>query len=306
MINLGPDTSIFENIQEMNDWFEDQGSQIDFGNIPENWQLEIGNAYYVFLDGITDYYYEYLPLELWDNPQFIYKAYKILTDYMLYKRGAILPWNDQYFSFPGPFSEKVINSPEFLKIIELSPEAITKVGRLDFTKDDFLENVLEANWEAFFYCPPRVKKSYSCVLKAVSIEGSCLEHASSALKKEKVIIDAALNSNPYALKYVPKSIANQPSFYLKAIPALVRTQNYPQDFTKDSPEFHIYSNALNIYSNKQLEKMIVNFEDKILRRVLWSLWCDRSLETDVLLIAKMKHHFLNIHITQKEILTPGF
>ena len=294
---LGPDTAIFENIQEMNDWFEDQGSQIDFGNIPENWQLEIGNAYYVYHDGISDYYYEYLPLELWENPQFIYKAYKILTDY-IHNGVGILSWNKDYFSFPGSFSKKVINSPEFLKIIKLSPEAITKVGMLDFTKDDFLDNVLKANWEAFMYCPPRVKKSYSCVLKAVLIEGSCLEHASSALKKEKAIIDAALNSNPYALKYIPKSIANQPSYYLRAIPALVRTKTWPQNSSIDRPEFHIYPNALNIYSNKQLEKMIVNFEDKLVRRVLWSLWCDRSLETDVLLIAKMKHRFLDTLETQ--------
>ena len=285
---LGPDTDIFENIQEMNDWFAViEGDLINFGNIPENWQLEIGNAYYVYHYGISDIYQEYLPLELWENPQFIYKAYKIIRDYIDKKA-----FSKSAFSFPGSFSKKVINSPEFLKIIKLSPEAITKVGSPDFTKDDFLENVLKANWEAFMYCPPRVKKSYSCVLKAVSIEGSCIEHASSALKKEKAIIDAALNSNPHALKYIPKSIANQPSFYLRAIPALVRTQNYPQDSSIDSREFHIYPIALNIYTNKQLEKMIINFEDKVVRRVLWSLWCDGSLETDVLLIAKMKHHFL--------------
>ena len=296
---LGPDTAIFENIQEMNDWFADnEGDLIDFGNIPENWQLEIGNAYYVYHDGFSDYYYEYLPLELWENPQFIYKAYKILTDYIHNGSGSLNWWDIEYFSFPGSFSKKVINSPEFLKIIKLSPEAISKVGMLDFTKDDFLENVLKANWEAFMYCPPRVTKSYSCVLKAVSIEGSCLEHASSALKKEKAIIDEALNTNPHALEYIPKSIANQPSYYLRAIPALVRKQNYPQDFSIDSREFHIYPNALNIYSNKQLEKMIVNFEDKVVRRVLWSLWCDRSLETDLLLIAKMKHRFLNTLETQ--------
>jgi len=282
---LGPDTAIFENIEEMNDWFADEwGSLINFGNIPENWQLEIGNAYYVYHDGISDIYQEYLPLELWENPQFIYKAYKTIRDYIDKKA-----FSKSAFSFPGSFSKKVINSPEFLKIIKLSPEAITKVGMLDFTKDDFLENVLKANWEAFMYCPPRVKKSYSCVLKAVSIEGSCLRHASSALKKEKAIIDAALNSNPHALVYIPKSIANQSSYYLRAIPALVRTQTFPQDFTKDSPELIV----LNIYTNKQLEKMIVNFEDKFVRKVLWSLWCDRSEETDVLLIAKMKHRFLN-------------
>ena len=301
---LGPDTAIFENIQEMNDWFADEwGSLINFGNIPENWQLEIGNAYYVYHDGISDIYQEYLPLELWENPQFIYKAYKTIRDYIHLGKGidswSTFPRLDKRdFSFPGSFSKKVINSPEFLKIIKLSPEAITKVGMLDFTKDDFLENVLKANWEAFMYCPPRVKKSYSCVLKAVSIEGSCLEHASSALKKEKAIIDAALNSNPYALKYIPKSIANQPSYYLRAIPALVRTKTWPQNSSIDRPEFHIYPNALNIYSNKQLEKMIVNFEDKLVRRVLWSLWCDRSLETDVLLIAKMKHRFLDTLETQ--------
>lgn len=290
---LGPDTSIFENIKEMNDFFADEeGSLINFGNIPENWQIEIGNAYHVYLEGISDYYYEYLPLELWENPQFIYKAYKILTDH-IHNGSGRSAWNKVYFSFPGSFSKKVINSPEFLKIIKLSPEAITKVGMLDFTKDDFLENVLKANWEALWYCPPRVKKSYSCMLKAVSIEGLCLADASSVLKKEKAIIDAALNSNPHALQHVPKSIANQPSYYLRAIPALVSTRNYLQDFSIDSREFHIYPDALKIYSNKQLEKMIVNFEDKVVRRVLWSLWCDRSAETDVLLIAKMKHHFLD-------------
>jgi hypothetical protein len=300
---LGPDTAIFENIQEMNDWFADEYTLIHFGNIPENWQLEIANAYYVYHYGISDIYQEYLPLELWENPQFIYKAYKTIRDYIHLGKGidswSTFPRLDKrYFSFPGSFSKKVINSPEFLKIIKLSPEAITKVGMLDFTKDDFLDNVLKANWEAFMYCPPRVKKSYSCVLKAVLIEGSCLEHASSALKKEKAIIDAALNSNPHALKYIPKSIANQPSYYLRAIPALVRTKTWPQNSSIDRPEFHIYPNALNIYSNKQLEKMIVNFEDKLVRRVLWSLWCDRSLETDVLLIAKMKHRFLDTLETQ--------
>ena len=104
---------------------------------------------------------------------------------------------------------------------------------------------------------------------------------------------------PYQLKQLSlESLLNQPSYYLRAIPALVRTKTYPQNSSIDRPEFHIYPIALNIYSNKQLEKMIVNFEDKLVRRVLWSLWCDRSLETDVLLIAKMKHRFLNTLETQ--------
>ncbi len=50
---LGPDTAIFENIEEMNDWFADEwGSLINCGNIPENWQLEIGNTNPRFLASI--------------------------------------------------------------------------------------------------------------------------------------------------------------------------------------------------------------------------------------------------------------
>ena len=109
---LGPDTSIFENIQEMNDWFADaEGSLINFGNIPENWQLEIGNAYYLYHDGISNYWYDYLPLELWENPQFIYKAYKISTDYIHNDVGFF--FGRVYFVFQGLFPKKLSIAQSF-------------------------------------------------------------------------------------------------------------------------------------------------------------------------------------------------
>ena len=278
MLEIRKDIYIYENHQEMTeDYVFHEICCLDFGNIPNNWQIEIANAYllykYFYLDYYHDEYLDYMPMELWESPQFFYKTYEILCD------------ADHDFDFPVTiFSEKVINSPEFLRIIALAPNAMRKVRFKNYKHEDFLKNILQIRWEAFEYCLPRIKKSYSCVLDAVKINGACLKHAAFNLKAEKAIADAALKTNPYAIEFIQKSLTNKPSFYTKAIKSLLPVDAYKAGKGLDT---------LNrIYTNKQLEKMVVHFNSKRIRSCLYDLWKARSQEVDVLLIAKMKHHFM--------------
>ena len=259
---------------------------VDFRNIPKNWQLEIANAYEVFQWGYDDYYESYLSMELWENPKFMLSAYKIIKEELL----------DDDFNFPiWRFSDNVIDSPEFLKIIKLAPNAIAKVRFKHYKKANFLKDVLQTNWRAFEYCLPRIKKSYPCVLEAVTINGLTLKHAPFSLKGEKIIVDAALKNNPRAIHYVQKTLANQSDIFTKVIKKLLPLDRY-KAYSQNMFEGEIIRSNLKligwVYTNPQLVKMIIHFKDTEIKMALYELWLSRSSQDDVLLIAKMKKHFL--------------
>ena len=96
MLKIGPDTYIYENYQEvLCDWHNYEFSNAN-ANIPNNWKLEFANAFMVYQDGYSEYYQEYLPMDLWENPRFIYEAYNTIISNL-----------DTGFNFPATISDKV-------------------------------------------------------------------------------------------------------------------------------------------------------------------------------------------------------
>ena len=271
-------SELFETLQEVDTYFNKYKCSLIFGNISDDWKIYIANAFKCFND---DHYKAYLPIkECYENPDFIHKMYSVLGRFY----SSYTPWLE--FNVPiHKFADNIITSSKFPKILALSPRAIEKVS-LKFINDDFIAKALEANPRILRFLPQR-RITFSIALEAVKLDGAVLQYVPMYLRGNRTIADAAIESNPYALEYVHKKISNHSSFYIKAIEKLM-----------PCTEFIASVIIRDTYTNKQLEKMIVNFEDKFVRRVLWSLWCDRSVETDVLLIAKMKHRFLNTLETQ--------
>jgi len=283
VLKIGPDTYIYENYQEMNDDLHNTVFYaIDFGNIPNNWKLEIANAYMVYEDGIPDYYEEYIPMDLWENPRFIYEAYK-----------TIIADIDRDFNFPATISDKVVNSPYFFLIVAIAPQCLEKLFFRQYKQIELFKKIIETNYNAFEYCLPRIKKSYTYVLEAVKVNGHCLKHAAFNLKADATIITTALNNTPFAIRHVQKKLANQPSYFVNAISKCIKLDEINKSIDKDKPFYDIDNDWSGIYTNKQLEKMVVSFKSKKIRSCLYEIWKNRSLENDVLLLAKMKKHFLN-------------
>ena len=288
MLKIGPDTYIYQNYQEMNEDLNNYVfSGIDFGNIPNNWKLEIVNAYMVYQDGYSVYYEEYMPMDLWENPRFIYQAYNIIMS-------EIENDFDMRFNVPATMSDKVVNSPEFFEILSIAPQCLEKLYFRQYKEIDFFKKIIQTNPTAFAYCLPRIKKSHTYVLEAVKINGHCLEHAAFNLKADKTIVTTALNNTPYAIRHAQKKLANDPKYFVDAITKCIEDsqsiQEYPYDDMKTIGDNEKFWSC--IYSDKQLEKMVVKFKDKKIRSRLYKIWKNRTLENDVLLLAKMKKHFL--------------
>ena len=284
MLEIGPDTFIYENYQEVNkNWHNNEFSRNATGNLPNNWKLEIANAYMVYQDGYSEYYQEYLPMDLWENPRFIYEAYNTIISNL-----------DTGFNFPATISDKVVNSPEFFKILSIAPQCLENLYFRQYKQIEFFKKIIQTNSAAFQYCLPRIQKSHTYVLEAVKINGHCLEHVAFNLKADKTIVTTALNNTPYAIRHAQKKLANDPKYFVDAITKCIEEDDsqpihqYPFDDMSTIHE-NFWSG---IYTNKQLEKMIVKFKDKKTRSRLYEIWKNRTLENDVLLLAKMKKHFL--------------
>ena len=271
-------SELFETLQEIEIYFKQYKCSLIFGNISDDWKIYIANAFKCRND---EHYKAYLPIkDCYENPDFIHKMYSVLGRFL----SSFIPGME----LDAPihqFADNIIISSKFPKILALSPMAIRRVS-LKFINDDFIAKALKANPRILKFLPRR-RITFSIALEAVKLDGAVLQYVPMYLRGNRRIADAAIESNPYALDHVHKKISNHSSFYIKAIEKLM-----------PCTEFIASGIIRDTYTNKQLEKMIVNFEDKVVRRVLWSLWCDRSEETDVLLIAKMKHRFLNTLETQ--------
>ena len=283
MLKIGPDTYIYENYQEVEyDWHNYEFSNAN-ANIPNNWKLEISNAFMVYEDGYSEYYQEYLPMDLWENPRFIYEAYN-----------AIISNLDTGFNFPATISDKVVNSPEFFKILSIAPQCLENLYFRQYKQIEFFKKIIQTNSAAFQYCLPRIQKSHTYVLEAVKINGHCLEHVAFNLKADKTIVTTALNNTPYAIRHAQKKLANDPKYFVDAITKCIEEDDsqpihqYPFDDMSTIHE-NFWSG---IYTNKQLEKMVVKFKDKKIRSRLYEIWKNRTLENDVLLLANMKKRFL--------------
>ena len=283
MLKIGPDIYIYENYQEVEyHWHNYEFSNAN-ANIPNNWKLEIANAFMVYEDGYSEYYQEYLPMDLWENPRFIYEAYN-----------AIISNLDTGFNFPATISDKVVNSPEFFKILSIAPQCLENLYFRQYKQIEFFKKIIQTNSAAFQYCLPRIQKSHTYVLEAVKINGHCLEHVAFNLKADKTIVTTALNNTPYAIRHAQKKLANDPKYFVDAITKCIEEDDsqpihqYPFDDMSTIHE-NFWSG---IYTNKQLEKMVVKFKDKKIRSRLYEIWKNRTLENDVLLLAKMKKHFL--------------
>ena len=283
MLKIGPDTYIYENYQEvLCDWHNYEFSNAN-ANIPNNWKLEFANAFMVYQDGYSEYYQEYLPMDLWENPRFIYEAYNTIISNL-----------DTGFNFPATISDKVVNSPEFFKILSIAPQCLENLYFRQYKQIEFFKKIIQTNSAAFQYCLPRIQKSHTYVLEAVKINGHCLEHVAFNLKADKTIVTTALNNTPYAIRHAQKKLANDPKYFVDAITKCIEEDDsqpihqYPFDDMSTIHE-NFWSG---IYTNKQLEKMVVKFKDKKIRSRLYEIWKNRTLENDVLLLAKMKKHFL--------------
>lgn len=284
MLKIGPDTYIYENYQEVNkNWHNNEFSRNATGNLPNNWKLEIANAYMVYQDGYSEYYQEYLPMDLWENPRFIYEAYNTIISNL-----------DTRFNFPATISDKVVNSPEFFKILSIAPQCLENLYFRQYKQIEFFKKIIQTNSAAFQYCLPRIQKSHTYVLEAVKINGHCLEHVAFNLKADKTIVTTALNNTPYAIRHAQKKLANDPKYFVDAITKCIEEDDsqpihqYPFDDMSTIHE-NFWSG---IYTNKQLEKMVVKFKDKKIRSRLYEIWKNRTLENDVLLLANMKKRFL--------------
>ena len=283
MLKIGPDTYIYENYQEvLCDWHNYEFSNAN-ANIPNNWKLEIANAFMVYQDGYSEYYQEYLPMDLWENPRFIYEAYNTIISNL-----------DTGFNFPATISDKVVNSPEFFKILSIAPQCLENLYFRQYKQIEFFKKIIQTNSAAFQYCLPRIQKSHTYVLEAVKINGHCLEHVAFNLKADKTIVTTALNNTPYAIRHAQKKLANDPKYFVDAITKCIEEDDsqpihqYPFDDMSTIHE-NFWSG---IYTNKQLEKMVVKFKDKKIRSRLYEIWKNRTLENDVLLLANMKKRFL--------------
>ena len=283
MLKIGPDIYIYENYQEVEyHWHNYEFSNAN-ANIPNNWKLEISNAFMVYEDGYSEYYQEYLPMDLWENPRFIYEAYN-----------AIISNLDTGFNFPATISDKVVNSPEFFKILSIAPQCLENLYFRQYKQIEFFKKIIQTNSAAFQYCLPRIQKSHTYVLEAVKINGHCLEHVAFNLKADKTIVTTALNNTPYAIRHAQKKLANDPKYFVDAITKCIEEDDsqpihqYPFDDMSTIHE-NFWSG---IYTNKQLEKMVVKFKDKKIRSRLYEIWKNRTLENDVLLLANMKKRFL--------------
>ena len=283
MLKIGPDTYIYENYQEVEyHWHNYEFSNAN-ANIPNNWKLEFANALMVYQDGYSEYYQEYLPMDLWENPRFIYEAYN-----------AIISNLDTGFNFPATISDKVVNSPEFFKILSIAPQCLENLYFRQYKQIEFFKKIIQTNSAAFQYCLPRIQKSHTYVLEAVKINGHCLEHVAFNLKADKTIVTTALNNTPYAISHAQKKLANDPKYFVDAITKCIEDsqsiQEYPYDDMKTIYDNDTFWSC--IYSDKQLEKMVVKFKDKKIRSRLYEIWKNRTLENDVLLLANMKKRFL--------------
>ncbi len=283
MLKIGPDTYIYENYQEvLCDWHNYEFSNAN-ANIPNNWKLEFANAFMVYQDGYSEYYQEYLPMDLWENPRFIYEAYNTIISNL-----------DTGFNFPATISDKVVNSPEFFKILSIAPQCLENLYFRQYKQIEFFKKIIQTNSAAFQYCLPRIQKSHTYVLEAVKINGHCLEHVAFNLKADKTIVTTALNNTPYAIRHAQKKLANDPKYFVDAITKCIEEDDsqpihqYPFDDMSTIHE-NFWSG---IYTNKQLEKMVVKFKDKKIRSRLYEIWKNRTLENDVLLLANMKKRFL--------------
>lgn len=283
MLKIGPDTYIYENYQEvLCDWHNYEFSNAN-ANIPNNWKLEIANALMVYEHGYSEYYQEYLPMDLWENPRFIYEAYNTIISNL-----------DTGFNFPATISDKVVNSPEFFKILSIAPQCLENLYFRQYKQIEFFKKIIQTNSAAFQYCLPRIQKSHTYVLEAVKINGHCLEHVAFNLKADKTIVTTALNNTPYAIRHAQKKLANDPKYFVDAITKCIEEDDsqpihqYPFDDMSTIHE-NFWSG---IYTNKQLEKMVVKFKDKKIRSRLYEIWKNRTLENDVLLLANMKKRFL--------------
>tara|TARA_Y100000748_G_scaffold77181_2_gene63665 strand:- start:746 stop:1600 length:855 start_codon:yes stop_codon:yes gene_type:complete len=283
MLKIGPDTYIYENYQEvLCDWHNYEFSNAN-ANIPNNWKLEFANAFMVYQDGYSEYYQEYLPMDLWENPRFIYEAYNTIISNL-----------DTGFNFPATISDKVVNSPEFFKILSIAPQCLENLYFRQYKQIEFFKKIIKTNSAAFQYCLPRIQKSHTYVLEAVKINGHCLEHVAFNLKADKTIVTTALNNTPYAIRHAQKKLANDPKYFVDAITKCIEEDDsqpihqYPFDDMSTIHE-NFWSG---IYTNKQLEKMVVKFKDKKIRSRLYEIWKNRTLENDVLLLANMKKRFL--------------
>ena len=272
-------SELFETLQEVEVYFNEHRCSLIFGSISDDWKVYIANAYKCDNDV---HYKAYLPIkDCYENPDFIHKMYSVLGRFY----SSYMPW----FAFDVPihkFADKIITSSKFPKILALSPRAIEKVS-LKFINDDFIAKALEANPRILRFLPQR-RITFSIALEAVKLDGAVLQYVPMYLRGNRTIADAAIESNPYALEYVHKKISNHSSFYIKAIEKLMLkgpcTKLIGLDIIRD------------IYTNKQLEKIVVHFNNRTIKQHLWNLWKLKNIETDILLMAHMKQLFLHGNI----------
>ena len=268
-------SELFETLQEVDTYFNKYKCSLIFGNISDDWKIYIANAYKCFND---DHYKAYLPIkDCYENPDFIHKMYSVLGRFYSF----YMPWLE--FDVPiHQFADNIITNSKFPKILALSPRAIRKVS-LKFINDDFIAKALKANPRILKFLPLR-RITFSIALEAVKLDGDVLQYVPMYLRGNRRIADAAIESNPYALEYVHKKISNHSSFYIKAIEKLMlkgpHTELIGLDIIRD------------MYTNKQLEKIVVHFNNRTIKQHLWNLWKLKNIETDILLMAHMKQLFL--------------
>ena len=268
-------SELFETLQEIEIYFKQYKCSLIFGNISDDWKIYIANAFKCFND---DHYKAYLPIkDCYENPDFIHTMYSVLGQYY----SSYIPCLELDVPI-HQFADNIIASSKFPKILALSPMAIEKVS-LKFINDDFIAKALEANPRILRFLPQR-RITFSIALEAVKLDGDVLQYVPMYLRGNRRIADAAIESNPYALEYVHKKISNHSSFYIKAIEKLMLkgpcTKLIGLDIIRD------------IYTNKQLEKIVVHFNNRIIKQHLWNLWKLKNIETDMLLMAHMKQFFL--------------
>ena len=272
-------SELFETLQEVDTYFKQYKRSLIFGNISDDWKIYIANAYKCFND---DHYKAYLPIkDCYENPDFIHTMYSVLGRYY----SSYMPWWEHDVPI-HQFADNIITSSKFPKILALSPRAIEKVS-LKFINDDFIAKAVKANPRILKYIPQR-RITFSIALEAVKLDGDVLQYVPMYLRGNRRIADAAIESNPYALEYVHKKISNHSSFYIKAIEKLMLkgpcSELIGLDIIRD------------IYTNKQLEKIVVHFNNRTIKQHLWNLWKLKNIETDILLMAHMKQLFLHGNI----------
>jgi len=267
-------SELFETLQEVEIYFNEDPCSLIFGDTSDDWKIYIANAYKCWND---EHYKAYLPIDCYENPDFIHKMYSVLGQYY----SSYAPWYE--WDVPiHQFADNIITSSKFPKILAVSARAIEKVS-LKFFRDDFIEKAIKANPRILKFLPRR-RITFSIALEAVKLEGMVLRYVPRYLRGNRTIADAAIESNPYALEYVHKKISNHSSFYIKAIEKLMLkgpcSELIGLDIIRD------------IYTNKQLENIVVHFNNRTIKQHLWNLWKLKNIETDILLMAHMKQLFL--------------